>query len=435
MEILKTVLMALMAVAFIIGSEGESYAFHNGGVGPCESCHTMHNSDQGVPVNLTPGAYLLREADSSSMCLYCHEHVGDSGPTTYHVSTPGAEVLAGYPPKQLTPGGDFGWLKKTFTWLPAFGQPVKYSLGDRHGHNIVAADFYYSADGVNATAPGGSYPAAGFSCTSCHDPHGRYRRNADGSMTTTGKAIANSGSFASSPDPGAKAVGVYRLLGGKGYHPKFVAGIYAFVNDPPAAVAPLTANRTEALTQTRVAYGSGMSEWCGNCHPNIHAVGDPKLIHPAGSTAKFVQPYLNNYNRYINTGNILATPDATSSFLSLVPFEEGTADYAMLKTHAKTDDTYLAGPNSTSQVMCLSCHRAHASGWDGITRWNAETALIVSNGTVSTGLYAQEGQAYQPYGQGRTEQEALRAYYNKPETKFAPNQDTLCNKCHIGVYP
>jgi hypothetical protein len=29
----------------------------------------------------------------------------------------------------------------------------------------------------------------------------------------------------------------------------------------------------------------------------------------------------------------------------------------------------------------------------------------------------------------------LQAYYNRPETYFAPNQDTLCNKCHIGVYP
>jgi len=63
-------------------------------------------------------------------------------------------------------------------------------------------------------------------------------------------------------------------------------------------------------------------------------------------------------------------------------------------------------------------------------RWNAETNYIVYNG-----FYAQEGQPEQPYGQGRSEAEAVRAYYDRPATKFAPSQDSLCNKCHIGVYP
>jgi hypothetical protein len=344
------------------------------------------------------------------------------------------------PPKQLTPGGDFGWLKKSYSWRVSESDLTIYtSPGDRHGHNIVAADFLYVADATNSSAPGGNYPANTFSCISCHDPHGKYRRNSDGSIATTGKPIAGGGSFVSSQDPSTNAaVGVYRLLGGKNYQPRSLAGPYQFVNDPPAAVAPDSPNRAEDITQTRVAYGSGMSEWCRNCHPNMHtpaAPGPTNLVHAAGSAAKFVQPYLDNYNRYISAGNILSMPDPLSSYLSLVPFEEGTTDYADLKAHAKTDDTNLAGPDGASQVMCLSCHRAHASGWDNITRWNAVTSLIVSNGTVSTGSYAQEGQAYQPYGQGRTETEALRAYYNRPETKFSPMQDTLCNKCHIGVYP
>ena len=80
--------------------------------------------------------------------------------------------------------------------------------------------------------------------------------------------------------------------------------------------------------------------------------------------------------------------------------------------------------------MCLTCHRAHASGWDGATRWNTRTELITANSA-----YSQEGQAYQPYGQGRTEAEALRAYYDFPSGRFAVNQESLCNKCHGGVYP
>lgn len=436
MKIPGTVLMGLMAVALLLGPERESAAFHNGGVGPCEGCHTMHNSAGGGPVNGKPiaRAYLLREQDPSSTCLYCHQHAGDSGPTKYHISTPINELLQGMPPKQLSPGGDFGWLNKTYSWLVSAAVPTTYySQGERHGHNIVASDFLYDADSTYTVAPGGSYPAGSLACTSCHDPHGKYRRNADASITDTGKPIAGSGSFASSPDPDSiKSVGVYRLLGGRNYQPKSLAGNYAFVNDPPAAVAPDAANRSEATTQTRVAYGAGMSEWCKNCHPTMHTAAYPgatNLRHPAGATAKLGAVKADNYNKYINTGDLSGA--STASYLSLVPVEEGTTDYVALKAHAKTDDSWLVGPdNTTSEVMCLSCHRAHASGWDSITRWNTRTDFI-----VYAGHYSQEGQPYQPYGQGRTEAEALKASYDRPASKFSLNQDTLCNKCHVGAYP
>ena len=432
MKALTTLLTGLMTILLAIGVEKQAAAFHNGGVAPCEGCHIMHNSTQGTGNPELSNAYLLRQQDPSALCLNCHEQRGDVGPTLYHISTPYAELLIGVPPKQLTPGGDFGWLNKTYSWTTALGQPMQYSIGERHGHNIVALDYQYSADSVNSTAPGGSYPAAGFSCTSCHDPHGRYRRNADGSITTTGQAIVRSGSFASSPDPvSTRSVGVYRMLGGKNYQPKTLTGSYAFLNDPPAAVAPDRPNRSENTTQTRVAYGSGMSEWCQNCHPNMHTFAYPgrtNLVHASGNSTKLGVTRMNNYSRYLNSGSILSSP-STTLYLSLVPFEEGTSDYTTLKAHAKTDDSYLNGPDGASNVMCLTCHRAHASGWDGSTRWNTKTAFVVSNG-----FYSQQGNAYQPYGQGRSEAEALQAYYGKPASVFGLNQDTLCNKCHIGDY-
>jgi hypothetical protein len=433
--------MGLLPVAFIVGMESGSFAFHNGGVGACEACHSMHSSYQGSSDNPLAGSYLLKGQDSSSTCLNCHSQPGDIGPTTYHIGTPVNEVnQPGMFPKQLTPGGDFGWLNKTFSWYTSPTSLQASSPGERHGHNIVAADFLYDADGANTIAPGGTYPSSSLSCISCHDPHGKYRRNWDGSITTTGTPIVNSGSFASSPDPNsAFSVGVYRLLGGQGYLPKSLIGGFAFLSDPPPAVAPDKPNRSEAITQTRVAYGSysngaGMSEWCKNCHPNMHTAVFPGPSNVIHATGKLVQPYLDNYNKYIQTGAIMTSPTFTP-YLSLVPFEEGTADYTTLKSHAKTDDTWLAGPDSQSQITCLTCHRAHASGWDGIMRWNTKTDYLVYNQS-----YAQAGQVYQPYGQGRTEAEARQAYYDRPSpiqggTTFAPLQDTLCNKCHIGVYP
>jgi hypothetical protein len=353
-------------------------------------------------------------------------------PTGIHISTSRTDMPEGFPPVQLTPAGDFGWLKKNFTWTGS-GQVAQYSVGERHGHNIIAPDRDYFPDITNLQAPGGVYPAASLTCVSCHDPHGTYRRNYGGSVSRQGKPIKGSGTYAGSPDPDSTlSVGVYRLLGGQNYQPKSLSGNYGFINHPPAAVAPDLYNRSQAMTQTRVAYGSGMSEWCRNCHTNMHSVlfpGRTNMVHPSGNTDKIGMTKANYYNTYIKTGDLSGT--AGASYLSLVPFEEGTSNYDLLKTYAKTDDSFLAGPDTlSSQVMCLTCHRAHASAWDGATRWNTRTEYIVYDG-----FYSQEGQAYQPYGQGRTEMEALRAYYDMGAGRFAVNQDSLCNKCHGGVFP
>jgi len=429
----RLVRSVLVMAALVLGWAEDSAAFHDGGAGSCIACHAVHGSDS-APAG---GTALLREQDASSTCLYCHQAAGDAGPNSYHVSTPENELPPGVPPKQRTPGGDFGWLKKTYSWLPGASLPAVSSPGERHGHNIVAADFLYAADSTNAAAPGGTYPADSLSCISCHDPHGRYRRDSSGLISTSSAPINGSGSYASSQDPLAgSAVGVYRLLGGQGYLPASVGAGQAFVNGPPAAVAPDDYNRSEATTQTRVAYGSGMSEWCMNCHVD-YAVTMHTLVapgtgtasaenHPVGSNGLLGSGISAVYNAYIKAGDM--TGLETSSYLSLVPFEEGSTVYLTLKARARSDDSVLDGPDPiTAQVTCLTCHRAHASGWDNATRWNTKSDFIVYGGA-----YAPETNP--EYAQGRTEAEALAAYYDRPAGLFAPNQDSLCNKCHNGDY-
>jgi hypothetical protein len=428
---IPSLLLLFTAVVIpLVAATGALALFHRGGVGDCEGCHTIHNSLQGIGMsaNLPSGMsnpYLLMGSDSSSTCLHCHQQTGDVGPTTFHVSTPDTEMAPGIPPKQLTPGGDFAWLKKSYSWVPALGQAVSYSYGERHGHNIRSNDYGYFPDGTKTAAPGGSFPSILLSCISCHDPHGKFRRNQDGSITTTGSPIKSSGSFDISPDPDAfSAVGSYRMLGGAGYAPKSQGTPFAFFSGPPAAVAPLFSNRSEDSTVTRVAYGAGMNDWCKNCHTNIHDDVYPGPIkHSSGVTIGSV--YLYNYNRYVKSGDVSGV-EATA-YSSLVPFEIGTSNYAVLK--GIVTNTPTKGPNASDgapTIMCLSCHRAHASGWDEATRWNTVTDYVVNNGTFS-----QEGAVFQPYGQGRSELEAQRAYYNTPASKFAPMQKTLCNKCHV----
>jgi cytochrome c553 len=248
MKGLKLSLMVLMATLLALGFSGVAYAFHAGGVAECGGCHSMHFPKAG-------GFFLLVGTDTSSTCLSCHEKAGDTAPSSYHVSTAVADMPDGVPPLQRGPAGDFGWVKKTYSFTQR-GSLVT-EQGYTHGHNIVAADKGYIAYPVNTQAPGGTYSASQLGCSSCHNPHGKYRRLTGNVIATAGASTYASGSYynptngvAANEPTATEAVGVYRLL-----H----AGTEGGVNFPGAIVAkvPSTYNRKENATQTRVAYGVG----------------------------------------------------------------------------------------------------------------------------------------------------------------------------------
>lgn len=417
MKAAKITFLVLIAALVAVGISTTSYAFHGGGVAECSGCHSMHNP--------APTGYsLLVGSDASSTCLSCHEHAGDTGPASYHISTAEADMPVGTSPLQRTPGGDFGWLKKTYTWAGRGGATATEE-GHTHGHNVIAADKGYVVDPVNTTAPGGSFPSSQLACNSCHDPHGKYRRHADGTITagatigTTDEPIANSGSYATSIEPSTGlAVGVYRLLAGNAYSKDGIT-----FTGVPAAKAPSSYNRTEAATQTRVAYGNATTgghvawgTWCSTCHSDMHSSGG--YVHPTDESLS--GGIAANYNAYLKTGDM--TGDGTAAFTSLVPFIESTTDYTVLASHAKNDDSFLTGPLAADRVSCLSCHRAHASAWEYAIRWNPEYEFL----TTSAGAYYEGGYG----GRGRTAAEVEDSYYDRPATVFAASQRSLCNKCH-----
>ena len=406
MKAVKITIVVLSAALLAIGIGTTASAFHSGGVAECGGCHSMHSPNPA-------GSRLLIGSDPSSTCLDCHEKAGDTGPNGYHISTAAADMPAGTAPLQKTPGGDFGWLKKTYTFVVRGTTNVEE--GATHGHNIVAADKGYTADATNTVAPGGTFSSSQLACNSCHDPHGKYRRLSDGTISNTGAPIIASGSYNTSVTPlSGQAVGVYRLLAGNGY----TKGTATFAG-VPAAVAPSTYNRTEASTQTRVAYGDSSTgghvawgAWCATCHGDMHSSGNyvHKTDYALGDAVAGI------YNTYVKTGDVTGT--SANSFSSLVPFIEATGDYSTLASHAKNDDTYLNGPLSTDKVSCMSCHRAHATGFPEMLRWNMENEFMVKNSL------------YQTQERGRATLESRAGYYDRPESKFASYQRVLCNKCH-----
>jgi predicted CXXCH cytochrome family protein len=446
---MKATKIVVAAALFSFATAGSALAFHSGGVAECEGCHTMHNSFEGVPVKKEDGTatglanqyqagpYLLKANDQSSACLNCHE----STPGSYHISTPtaahtGANTVT--PITQYTPGGDFAWLKQTYTYTSYSGPET--SAGERHGHNIIAADYGYAQDGTQTVSPGGSYNPANFYCSSCHDPHGRYRRAADNTnYATTGAPIYTSGSYGSAPktvNGVTYAVGAYRILGGNNYKPKSLgASGMSFTADPPLAIAPSSYNTSDTSTlagNVIVKYGSSMSEWCGNCHgkmvENGYTSGMAGLVHPAGNSAKlsagYPAPIYQNYNNYVTSGVMTG-----GTFTNLVPFETGDTTTATLKAEAALP---VAGANSN--VMCLSCHRAHASGFNSMLRFDptgSEFMTILDNANLPS--YNGTDINGTPSGaknQGRSIADWTAAYNGRPASVFGAYQRVLCNKCH-----
>ncbi len=417
MKVIKLGLVTLTAALMIFGVMGVANAFHSGGVAECEGCHSMHSPKAG-------GSFLLVGTDASSTCLSCHQSASATGPSSYYVSTIDSKLTAG-PPLQRPPGGDFGWVKKTYNYSYTSSSGVTTNYSETGGgHNIVAVDFNYVVDPKNVKAPGGTFSSSQLSCASCHDPHGRGRRLSDGTYATTGAPIIGSGSYDNSATPAAgQAVGIYRLLGSPAYSG---SGFSTY----PIAVAPSTYNRTEATTQTRVAYGSSGSNntwgnWCATCHPGMHSSSN--YVHPVDETLG--SDVANNYNAYVKSGDM--TGSSGSSFLSLVPFAENTGDFTTLKSHAKNDNTYPNGPVSSDKVTCLSCHRAHASGFSHALRFDQGYEFMTYGGNyIGMDNPAMTSLRKPLQVRGRNMADFQAAYYDRPASKFATYQRVLCNKCH-----
>jgi hypothetical protein len=436
------VTLAVAASALLLAA-APAMAFHSGGVAECDGCHTMHNSDGGATMNggtlYQAGPFLLQTGtggQASDACLNCHENTARS---SYHISTTTGDMDgAATFPNNRTPGGDFGWLK--------------LATGHKGGHNVLGTSHGFSAETKFTTianvGPGGSYPANQLQCSSCHDPHGKYRRDSTGTITVPNNAgnrnylpIANSGSYSNSLAPTATAaVGVYRILGGVGYLPKSMSGSasLAFLNGPPAAVAPSTYNASESVNQTKVAYGAGMSEWCANCHKTLldnagvsannltgghtHPAGAAALLSGGSSDTVAAGDIAGNYNAYVSSGNLTGT--SASSYESLVPYEENSTNYTTLQGLARSNAATYAGPAGSASAMCLSCHRAHATGFESMLRYDISSEFMTAADSAAPTTAKYNG-TFSDVNAWKT-----AAYNDKPATRWGLNQRVLCNKCH-----
>lgn len=349
-----------LALLFVAASTTGSLAFHDAGVADCAGCHTMHNSQDNLPVTASGDSYpyLLKAANSTDACLACHASYGQFYGGDGH-----------------GPGGDFYWLTKTFTWS-AHGHNYE-SPGDSHGHNVISPANGILADQTLLTAPGGDFDSDWLTCTSCHDPHGNMN---------------------------------FRILYGSALGPIYVGGRYDFTSDAPLAAG--NARRTyigsggEETNAQHTVYKSGMSDWCANCHEVFHSDNTIEFVH---DVEEDLNGLADNYNAYVSTDDQTGG-DIATSYWGLVPFEDVDVDLGTVDP-----GNYTTGPAANDQVMCVTCHRAHASAFTDIGRWDfGETFIIESHPASGDG--------------GVDPSDLTNKYY---QYTFVDNQRSLCNKCHV----
>lgn len=395
MKAVKLGLILTIAALMTLGLGSAAFAFHGGGVAHCDGCHTMHNSDNGAavvpgqPIGDSGNSQLLVGSDPSSACLTCHLGIYKA------MSTDGSAY---------TPGGDFFWVT-----IDTPGPRGGTNAMANKGHNTIAADFGIAIDDTLATGPSNGtveYFAADLGCNSCHDPHGKIANNANP------LPISGSGSYGShdSTAPAGAQLGNFRILGGVGYDGgEGVTGI-SFTNPAPVAEAyhGVFGQWPAETDINHVDYGSGMSEWCANCHSGFTADGSAAHRHPASNNAH-LNGFGTAYNQYRSTGDISPTNTVADSYDRLVPFERGITDPQAVAL----DSSSTVGPDNNSNVMCLTCHRAHASPWNDSLRWDPQEELLADQPAG--------GEAY-----------AVHLYYGEDiTTRYDEFQRSLCNKCHL----
>jgi hypothetical protein len=322
-----------------------AFGFHDGGVANCSACHIMHNSEDGLPPPGSPtqGAPLmLRFSNATDVCLSCHAD-------TYGAVW-GASPLV---PSQEYGAGNFVFLQED-NLNDAPGGAVEGLAGHHAGHNLYSPLMGTDADPLHVVAPGGSYPSVDLSCTSCHDPHGNgsFRM-----LYSAGESTANGFTY--------------------NWNAPLAQGIDLFVGSESPS------NHT--------AYRSGMTNWCRNCHGLYHDDSGPGFEHPIDHSLSGDEA--DNYDQYNGDADPFGGSSATA-YLVEVPFEN-----EFMTT------SYAGGPQSSSRISCISCHRAHATSSPDAGRWDFRVEFLDDDG-VESGSW--------------------------PIPNPFPNltQRALCNKCH-----
>jgi hypothetical protein len=334
--------------------------------GTCSDCHTMHNSQNGTIMvsDIVGGHTGNPQCDSchseprqvllSMNCIGCHAQ-SPSGAQNI-IALDNVPQVGHHAAIDLAAGN--------------YRYVYDGTGDDRNGHNVhgfsgISDDSYMTPSNY---PPGynSSYDPSGYQSSSPYKIMCAGRNGCHGNRDESGQLLAIKGSHHA--DDSILKFGAGFTETGQG---NTVGTSYRFLykvhgaedSDWEATVNPSDHNEYKGIAfagRSGQSWGdiSSISQLCAECHGNFHASGSsgigsasPWLRHPAD----VVLPSSGEYSAYTTYSN--EAPVARQSI---------------------DDHTASASPNVTPDsdiVMCLSCHRAHASQYQDILRWDYDNML------------------------------------------------------------
>ncbi|MDP3013471.1 MAG: cytochrome c3 family protein [Candidatus Subteraquimicrobiales bacterium] len=330
--------------------------------GECSNCHTMHNSQGGSDMQTgyasTSGAKasLLR----ANSCLGCHATTGSGStgvggaPIVYNTSQPTYGDSQPDGKRVGLAAGNFYWT----TEASAGGQSRGHSLGvipylDDASTPSTPLTYQRGSCGTNCH---GQLSNKG--CKSCHLP-AHHKGDSSGGWAD-------------------KDNGYYRFLGpltsASADHKWGVRGY----EDPDWQKTSGSSDHNEYSGEGKAAPYFSISHFCVGCHYKVwdgkckHFVADPSTSTKHQATLVLPDPGVvgAKYKGYVGYGEHPSGPWDYDPKLPIARTNISTGSWPYNRVNH----------SSTDALMCLTCHRAHASPYNKMLRWD-NTVVLADQGT------------------------------------------------------
>jgi len=289
------------------------------------------------------------------------------------------------------PSGDFYW------------SIIDSKKGHNPGKSLGVQSVMMPSDSALTVSPGGNFSTQDWDCTSCHDPHNRFgddvaawrqlRRKING-IVHTGEETVLFGVESYGGNQGATAPGYEPIKSNSRGDIRGGVNNLNYVNTR-ADGNPLEGATLRGITESDInknVYRGGFSSFCAVCHGSFHGGNnetrnsDNGVTRAAGSWLRHPTNVRMNeagskygittYTAVIT--NTQGTNPNPAGYDWKYPLVQPDNDFTVKKNVASATDPATA--IGDTKIMCLTCHKAHATQFENMTRWNTNTHAFIENG-------------------------------------------------------
>lgn len=401
--------MAMAAAPSDTGPGVNTSLYHSYDGLVCADCHTMHFSEGGTtPAGADAGGpwqKLLKKKTTADICLGCHTEGSNSHATAFGGALLGSGAPGWSAPIVMTldgsdpdgkgiaiPGGDFYFSNVD----PAKGHNPSWTDGNQAASMATDPTL---ASAFPPTVPGIStaYTEADWDCHTCHGMHNRF----SGSYTAWRQLKRKINGVVVSGD--VSGLGVETATGNKG---ATAAGFEplesnsrgdiqgtSYVNTRGDGTALDGADLALPYSETnKNVYRGGFSSFCSVCHGNFHGGIETSMVSNVATSTTGNTAGAAHWMRHPTNVPMDGGSYNVGKYTVTVTNTQGTNPnpvgydwkYPLRRvggTWTTTNVSTAGEVAATDQVMCLSCHFAHAGPEANSLRWNeAGQAAFIQNG-------------------------------------------------------